>query len=165
MSLNDMLQSIQALPIAAAIRESDLLFPLIECTHVLAITFVIGTIAMVDLRLLGVSRRKYAVTRLTTEILPWTWGGFALAVTTGLLLFSSSAVKYFGNTPFRLKMVLILLAGVNMLVFHLASGRSLEHWDEHPSPPLAIKAAGALSLLFWIGVVAAGRWIGFTATI
>jgi hypothetical protein len=162
MSIHSTLQAIQDTPVATAIRESGSLFPLIECTHVLAFTFVVGTILMVDMRLLGVSHRKYAVTRLTTELLPWTWGGFVIAVATGLLLFSSAAIKYFGNTPFRLKMLLLVLAGINMLAFHLVTERSIHHWDEHPSPPASAKLAGALSLVFWVAVIAAGRWIGFS---
>lgn len=162
MSPHALLQALQDTPVATAIRESGTLFPLIECTHVLAFSFVVGTIAMIDFRLLGFSHRKYAVTRLTTEILPWTWGGFVLAMITGGLLFSSAAIKYVGNRPFQLKMLFMLLAGLNMLVFHLVTERSIHHWDEHRSPPIAAKLAGALSLLFWFCVIACGRWIGFT---
>ena len=162
MSIQTLLEGLQSTPVGTAIRESGWMFPIIECVHVLAITFVVGTIAMVDLRLLGFASRGRAVTRLTTEILPWTWGGFVVAVTTGSLLFSSAALKYFNNTPFRLKMVLLLLAGTNMVIFHAVTERSIHHWDEHPSPPMVAKVTGALSLLFWCGVIAAGRWIGFT---
>lgn len=162
MALHDILQAIQDTPVATAVRESGTLFPLIECTHVLAFSFVVGTIAMVDLRLLGFSHRRYAVTRLTTELLPWTWGGFVVAIITGGLLFSSAAIKYVGNRPFQLKMLFLLLAGLNMLVFHLVTERSIHHWDEHPSPPISAKLAGGLSLLFWFCVIAFGRWIGFT---
>ena len=162
MSIQTLLEGLQSTPVGTAIRESGWMFPIIECVHVLAITFVVGTIAMVDLRLLGFTSRGRAVTRLTTEILPWTWGGFVVAVITGSLLFSSAALKYFNNTPFRLKMVLLLLAGTNMVIFHVVTERSIHHWDEHPSPPMVAKVTGALSLLFWCGVIAAGRWIGFT---
>ena len=162
MSIHSLLEGVQSTPVATAIRESGWMFPMIECVHVLAITFVVGTIAMVDLRLLGFTSRQRAVTRLTTEILPWTWGGFVVAIITGSLLFTSAALKYFDNTPFRLKMLLLLLAGLNMAVFHVTTERSIHHWDEHPSTPLMAKAAGGLSLVFWIGVIAAGRWIGFT---
>ena len=162
MSIQTLLEGLQSTPMGTAIRESGWMFPMIECVHVLAITFVVGTIAMVDLRLLGLTSRGRAVTKLTTEILPWTWGGFVVAVTTGSLLFSSAAMKYFVNTPFRIKMGLLLLAGVNMMIFHVVTQRSINHWDEHPRTPVAAKVAGGLSLTFWCGVVAAGRWIGFT---
>lgn len=162
MSIQTILEALQSTSLATAIREDGRSFPLIECVHVLAISFVVGTVAMVDLRLLGVASRTRAVTRLTREILPWTWGGFVVALITGSLMFSSAAVKYFGNIPFRLKFVIMVLAGINMLVFHAATQRSVAHWDEHPSPPLGAKVAGGLSILCWLGVIAAGRWIGFS---
>ena len=162
MSIHALLEYLQSLPIPTDIRENGWSFPIIECVHVLAITFVVGTVVMVDLRLLGVASRQRAISRLTTEILPWTWGGFVVALITGSLMFSSAAVKYFGNIPFRIKFVMMVLAGANMVVFHLTTARSMEHWDEHPSPPLLAKVAGALSITCWIGVIAAGRWIGFS---
>lgn len=162
MSVHSLLEALQGTSIATEIREDSNSFALIECVHVLAITFVVGTVAMVDLRLLGVASRTRAVSQLTKEILPWTWGGFVVAVITGFLMFSSAAVKYFDNVPFRLKFVIMILAGINMLVFHAATQRSIGHWDEHASPPLGAKVAGGLSVLCWLGVIAAGRWIGFT---
>ncbi len=162
MSVYSLLEALQGTSIATAIREDGRSFPLIECVHVLAITFVVGTVAMVDLRLLGVASRTRAVSRLTKEILPWTWGGFVVAVITGGLMFSSAAVKYSNNIPFRLKFVIMVLAGINMLVFHVATQRSVGQWDEHASPPLGAKVAGGLSILCWLGVIATGRWIGFS---
>lgn len=162
MSVHSLLVALEGTSIATAIREDGQYFPLIECVHVLAITFVVGTVAMVDLRLLGVASRARAVSRLTREILPWTWGGFVVAVITGGLMFSSAAVKYFDNIPFRLKFLVMALAGINMLVFHAATQRSIGSWDERVATPLGAKVAGGLSMLCWLGVIAAGRWIGFS---
>lgn len=162
MSVHSLLMALQATPVATWVREDSRAFPLIECLHVLSITFVVGTVAMVDLRLLGVASRTRAVSRLTSEILPWTWGGFVVAAITGGLMFSSAAVKYFDNIPFRLKFVIMILAGINMVVFHAATHRSVNQWDERASPPLGAKVAGALSIVCWLGVIAAGRWIGFS---
>lgn len=156
------LQSLQGLPIPTDLREDGWSFQIVECIHVLAITFVVGTVVMVDFRLLGVASRQRAVSRLTSEILPWTWAGFVVALTSGSLMFSSAALKYFDNTPFRIKFVMMVLAGINMSVFHLTTARSMAHWDEHPSPPFLAKLAGGLSIACWLGVIAAGRWIGFS---
>ncbi len=161
MSLHTLLVALQSTSWATAIREDDTLFPVIESLHVLAITFVVGTISMVDLRLLGVTSRQRAVSQLTAEILPWTWGAFVVAVITGSLMFASSATKYIANPPFQIKLVMLLLAGVNMAVFHLVTQRNIAHWDEHPVTPVGAKIAGGLSLLFWLGAITAGRWIGF----
>jgi hypothetical protein len=162
MSIHSLLLALQSTSWATAIREDGTWFPLIECVHVLAITFVVGTVAMVDLRLLGVSSRGRAVSRLTSELLPWTWGGFVVAVATGSLMFASAALKYFDNIPFRIKFLFLILAGANMALFHLTTERSVKHWDEDPSTPRMAKVAGGLSLVFWFGVIAAGRWIGFS---
>jgi hypothetical protein len=148
--------------VADAIRENDLLFPTIESVHVVAICLVVGSILVLDLRLLGFASLKRPVSRLTGAILPVTWGAFAVAATSGFLLFISNATKYLANGYFVAKMFLICAAGINMLVFHWISARDLPQWEKDPSPPLSARLAGALSILLWIAVVACGRWIGFT---
>jgi hypothetical protein len=148
--------------IADAIRENDLLFPTIESVHVVAICLVVGSILVLDLRLLGLASIQRPVSRLVSAILPVTWGAFALAAGSGFLLFLSNATKYLANGCFIAKMLLICAAGVNMLVFHWVSARDLPQWEKDTSPPLRARLAGALSILLWIAVVACGRWIGYT---
>jgi hypothetical protein len=162
MAIQDLMNAISQTPTGVAIRESTFLFPVIECVHVLAITFVAGTIFMVDLRLVGLSGRSQAVTKLTDEILPWTWGAFGLAVVSGSLLFTSNALKYYENGPFRLKMLIMALAALNMLVFHFVTHKTVKTWDNAARPPMGAKMAGILSLAFWGLVIGSARWIGFT---
>ena len=161
MSLLDLCSWIEATPFAVAIAESDWMFPTIETLHVLALTLVIGSIAMLDLRLIGVSTRDMRVMQLSDETLPWTWMAFVVAAITGTLMFVSAATKYYNNVPFRIKMVLLVLAGVNMAVFHLGAWKAVHHWNATLPTPRAARVAGGLSLLFWTGVVVAGRWVGF----
>ena len=107
--------------------------------------------------------RDRAVTRLTKDVLPCTWVAFLVAACTGALLFASKAVTYGHNFFFLGKMVLLLLAGTNMAIFHLMVGRDIERWGATPhTTPLPAKIAGAVSLCLWIAVVTFGRWIGFT---
>lgn len=146
---------------AIAISESSWLFPGIESVHVVAIALVVGSISMVDLRLLDVNLRDRAVGELTAEVLPWTWASFAVAVCTGALMFASNATHYWGTVPFRAKMSLLLLAGINMLVFHATTNKSVEVWGHQAHTPRAAKISGGISLGLWIGVVTFGRWIGF----
>jgi hypothetical protein len=160
--LDAVLNWLHDLPLSSAIRVSSWMFPSIESLHVIAITLVVGSIAIVDLRLLGLTSNRKPVTELSTEVLPWTWSFFVVAVITGFLMFMSKAPTYFANTPFRLKMLLLLCAGVNMLVFHFLTYRSVHRWDQDVPTLLGARVAGVLSLSFWIGVIAAGRWIGFT---
>jgi hypothetical protein len=148
--------------LAETIRSNEMLFPWIESIHVLAITLVLGSIAVVDLRLLGIASRSRPVTRLIREVLPVTWCAFAVAVLSGGTLFTSNAVEYSRNFPFQMKMVLMALAGINMLAFHLLTYRSVAQWDEAPATPPAARVAGGVSIALWLGIVAFGRWIGFT---
>jgi hypothetical protein len=148
--------------LADAIREDDLLFPLIESVHVLAICLVVGSIAVVDLRLLGLASLHRSVDRLSRSILPVTWGTFGLAVATGSLLFISHASKYLQNGFFITKLVLIAAAGLNMALFHLIVAKDVRRWENDALPPLPARFAGGVSLLLWAAVVACGRWIGFT---
>jgi hypothetical protein len=161
MTVEDMLSGLQALPIALAIGESDWLFPAFESAHVVAIALVVGSIMIVDLRLLGIASNRAPVSALVAEILPWTWGLFAIAVLSGLGLFISDATGYFANPAFRWKMVLLTLAGLNMVVFHLTAYRSVRQWDQGTPTRWSARVAGALSLILWVGVVAFGRWVGF----
>ena len=149
-------------PVGTAIRESGTFFPWIESVHVLAITLVVGSIFIVDLRLLGVASKARTVSRLSGEVLPFTWTAFLLAVITGGLLFSSNAVKYSHNTMFIAKMALLIVAGLNMMVFHAITSRGIAKWDAAPKPPGPVRLAGAVSLIVWIAVVTCARWVGFT---
>jgi hypothetical protein len=158
--IKSLLQAIQGTPLAVKIAESDLLFPTIETIHVLALVLVVGPISMVDLRLLGRSSHR-GVKELSEEVLPWTWMAFVVAVISGSLMFSSAAVKYAYMPQFQFKLLLIMLAGINMLAFHFLTYRSVESWGHDAVTPRSARLAGMLSLIFWIGVVTLGRWVGF----
>lgn len=162
MALEAVLQSLYQSALAMQIRESELAFPLIETAHVLAISTVVGTIAIVDLRLLGLASRERSVGRLSQDILPVTWIAFGIAVASGFLMFMSNAPNYAHNFYFRSKLVLLALAGVNMIVFEGLFRRDLPLWDTAAITPWRARVAGGLSLLLWVLVVTAGRWIGFT---
>ena len=160
--LHDLIAFVEHGTLAELVRENDLLFPFIESVHVLAVCLVVGSIAVVDLRLLGFASVDRPVGRLMRSILPITVGAFGLAVAAGSLLFISHASKYLENRFFIAKITLIALAGVNMAVFHLIGARNLDQWENDALPPLFARVAGGLSLFLWVSVVACGRWIGFT---
>ncbi len=137
-------------------------FPFLESIHVLAVALLVGSILMVDLRLLGLAALSYATSRMTRELIPWTWGALCVAVVTGSGLFITRAATYIEHPPFQLKLVMLLLAGLNMALFQFRTFHSIREWDTAASPPVAARIAGATSLLLWAGVVLAGRWIGHT---
>jgi len=160
--IKQIFQALEGTPWGTAVRESTWLFPTIESIHVLSLVLVVGSIMVVDLRLLNIASRQRSVKELTDEILPWTWTAFVCALITGSLLFSSSAVRYTGIWQFKAKMCMLVLAAINMGIFHLGAFRSVAQWDRAPSqPPLAAQLAGGISLSIWVIIVALGRWIGF----
>ena len=162
MSFDAWFEQLANTPLATAISQGASAFPMLECVHVLAITAVVGTIAIVDLRLLGYRSHRRGVRRLIRDVLPYTWGAFAIAGVAGSLLFISNATKYAHNGLFQVKMLLIIAAAVNMAFFHLTIYRNVDEWDERVPPPLAARIAGATSLCLWISVIFLGRWVGFT---
>jgi hypothetical protein len=153
---------LESTAVATAIRQSTWLFPTIETLHVLAIVIVVGSVTMLDLRLLNIANRDRSVSELHDEVLPWTWTCFGVAAIAGSLLFSSSATKYYHNFTFRMKMLSLLLVGINAAFFELRTYRGVAKWDRESRIPLAAKLAGGLGLVLWIAVVAFGRWTGFT---
>jgi hypothetical protein len=155
-------QAIENTAIGDAMRENDTLFPLVESIHVLAICLFVGSIAVVDMRLLGIASARRPAGELMRAVLPVTWVSFVVAVAAGSLLFVTHATTYLNNGYFDAKMALIAAAGVNMLGFHFVGGRDIDPWGIVVAPPVSARVAGCLSLILWIGVVACGRWIGFT---
>jgi Family of unknown function (DUF6644) len=147
--------------VGASVRESLWLFPVIETVHLLGMAALVGTIGVFDLRLLGLAMKRARVGELGARLLPWAWLGFAVQVATGAVLFASEAVKIYVNPAFRLKMMLILFAGVQALIFQWIMRRDAAQWDESGVLPVGAKVAGGVSILLWVGIVAAGRFIGF----
>jgi hypothetical protein len=146
---------------ATALRESTVMFPVVESIHTLAITLVAGTVAMVDLRLLGIVLRKEPVSKIAGQILPVTWIGFVVMLISGLMLFAAEAAKCYHNPAFRLKLILLALVGLNPLVFHFTIFRSVDRWDEVPRTPVRARLAAVLSLTLWSGIIVAGRAIAY----
>ena len=145
------------------VRDSPWGFPVIETVHLFGIVSLVGSTSVLDLRFWGVLFKDEPVSSLIGRLVPWAWAGFAVQVVTGFFLFSSEATRCYGNHAFELKMALILLAGVNMLVFHTTTYKRVTHWDCDPVSPPGAKFAGLFSILLWFGIVAAGRFIAYVA--
>jgi hypothetical protein len=153
--------SLEASRLATGIRNSLYWFPLIESVHVIGLTMVFGTILVIDLRLLGLASTKRRFTAIAADVFKWTWLAFVITATTGALMFITNAGTYFYSGHFRVKMALLLLGGLNMLVFEVTARRSVHSWDGDRAAPAAGRAVAALSLGLWIGVIVLGRWVGF----
>jgi cytochrome c556 len=164
MDITAFLLSLEQTGLASSIRDSLYTFPILESIHVMALAVVFGTITIVDLRLLGVAWTHRPFGRMSKELLRLTWGAFCVAALTGGLMFMTNARVYFHNTPFRVKMVLLALAGLNMALFHLTAGRSVARWEKAPTAPGIGRVTATLSITLWVAIIFAGRVIGFTTT-
>jgi uncharacterized membrane protein len=164
MSIDGLVTAIHDTTLSGAIRGdipgTEWLFPIIETIHVLCITVLFGSISMVDLRLLGLTEGRLPFTKLYRELIPWTWGAFAGAVVFGTILATGKIEDYAHSPVFLAKFGLMALAGLNMLVFQ-GMYRHVDSWDKVVPAPPGARAAGAISLVLWIGVIVCGRWVGF----
>lgn len=156
-------QNLENSSFGSTIASSEWMFPTFEAIHVIAIVAVIGAIAIMDTRLLGLTSANRTVQALARDTLPVTWIAFALAVASGLLLFVSKATSYMANPYFLWKLALMALAGLNMAVFHRYISKGMDRWGAPGAAiPLNAKMAGALSLVLWMAIPFCGRVIGFT---
>ena len=158
--LADLWSWLEATSFAAAVRESLWLYPTLESAHVVGLALLVGATAVLDARLVGFAR-AVSVRRLARLTIPWAILGFLIVATSGAAIFTADAVRMAGSGVFRLKMVLVVVAGVNALVFHLGPWCSLERWDTSTAPPITARLLGASSLLVWIGVITACRLIAY----
>ena len=155
------LHAVETSGVGRALRESLWAFPIVETIHISAFAVVVGSIVVLDLRLMGLSRRV-PVSRLAAHVLPWTLAAFLVAALSGLTMFTAHASDYLGNRVFTLKMGLILAAGVNAGILHAGAMRSAGAWDAGTAIPLRVRAAAAVSVLLWFSVIACGRLLAYT---
>jgi hypothetical protein len=163
MDITPFLKSLEDSGMATAIRNSAYWFPTLEAVHVMALAIMLGTITVVDLRLIGLASKGRSAERVSSEVLKWTWGAFAVVAVSGAIMFTTNARVYAHNTAFLIKLALLAAAGINMVVFHATAERSIARWDRQAAPPIG-KATAILSLMLWVAVVFAGRVVGFTTT-
>ena len=161
MSLLELCQWIQDTQVGTAIRESLLVFPIIEGTHVLGLGLSVGTVIWFDLRLMGILMRDMTVSEVFEQLKPWMFLGFALMFATGGLLFWSYAARCYASPYFRVKLVLLVMAAVNVVIYHFTIDRRRATWDKTPVPPFPARIAGFLSLSLWMSIVAVGRLMAY----
>ena len=156
-------ENIQNSSLGAGIASSEWAFPIIETVHVIALVTVVGVIAIMDLRLLGLASTKKSVAAMERDTVPLTWVAFGLALVTGLLMWVSKAATYMANPYFLWKMGLMLLAGVNMFIFHRVVAKGMGTWGQPGGQiPTAAKVSGLVSLALWMVIPLCGRIVGFT---
>jgi len=146
--------------LATAMRQELWLYPSVEIVHIWGFVMLVGSIAMLDLRLLGLSS-LVPVRELARHLLPWTLGALLLIVPSGLMMFIAHADDFITNRAFVLKLTLIFAAGINAVFFHLGPYRSVASWNVGVVTPPSAKLHAALSLMIWMGVIACGRLLAY----
>jgi len=157
------LQWLAETPFSMYMRDSTWGEPIVESIHVLTLTLFLGFAVMLDMRLLGVMLKRRRMSEVLAQFNPWLFGGFAVMIATGAVLFSADPVTFYYTHPpfFKIKMILLVLAGLNVLVFNTTIGRKVAQWDLSASTPAAAKVAGVVSLVLWVLIVGAGRAIAY----
>jgi hypothetical protein len=145
-------------PWSVALHESLYGYPIVESIHVWALCLFVGLAVVLDLRLTGLSFTNVPVSQIARRVLPWTTFGFVVMVASGILLFYAIPVRSYQNIFFRVKVLLLLLAGLNAWIFH---PRGIQPWDRDPRPPRAARFAGWASLVLWMLIIFCGRMIAY----
>ena len=146
---------------SATLRDSLWLFPAIETVHLFGIVALVGSTSILDLRLMGFTLAGTPVPKLARRVLPWAWLGFGIQAATGFFLFAAEASRVYLNPAFRFKMLMLVAAGLNALLFHVMTSRSAAQWEGRSTTPMSAKIAGLSSLALWFAIVIAGRMIAY----
>jgi hypothetical protein len=161
MSLLPIFQWIQDSAVGTSIRESLLVFPIVETAHVVGLSMSAGLILITDLRLTGSLLTFEPASGVMRQLRRWMLGGFAVMFSSGALLFWAEAAKCYKSPAFRFKMIFLLLAGLNALLFETTLGKSIGAWGGSIVPPRRARLAGWMSLICWSGVIVFGRWTAY----
>ena len=161
MSILGFCQWLANTPWSIALHESQYMYSVVESLHVLNLTLFVGLAAMLDLRLLGFAFRRVSISEMVDRLMPWLISGFIVMVVSGLLLFYAIPVRTFQNVFFRAKLVFLVLAGVNVWLFHTGIYKSIAEWTLAPQPPRKARLAGLLSIVLWASIIIAGRMIAY----
>lgn len=159
--MTDVFEWLEASDVAVYIRQSSILYPVIEIVHIIGFIFLTGSAFLFDFRLLGVSKNRLSVSALAKHLLPWSRRSLLLVIPSGMLLFISDAKSLSTNNVFGVKLVLILFALTNAAFFHVYTFRTVDNWDHRSTVPVAARTAGIISLILWIAVITCGRLIAY----
>ena len=161
MSLLELAQYIEALPSSTALRESVWGYTIVETSHVVSMCFFLAFLVMMDLRMAGVAFRGTPFSLLQQRFFKGQMFGFGLSSVTGGILVYQEPTRFYGNIFFWIKMVLLVLAGINAMVFHYTVYRRVDRWDLDEVPPTSARFAGFTSLGLWAFIIISGRLIAY----
>jgi hypothetical protein len=160
--LNSLLMLLQGSALGDMVRNAQYLYPLLEAIHILGITLLVGPAFAFDLRLLGLANRVVPVTTAARYLLPISHVGLAIAFATGVALLSAQATVVANTGAAPWKFGLLILAGLNVPIFHDGVYRRVDEWTDSAVTPIAARAAAVVSMVAWMGVMLAGRLLAYT---
>jgi hypothetical protein len=146
---------------SVALRESLFMYPLVESAHVLTLCLFVGLTVMLDLRLLGLVLRRVEVSEAAERLVPWMTAGFVVLVITGVALVYAIPVRSYQSIWFRGKCIMLILAGLNVWIFHSGIYTRVTEWDLAAIAPRAARRAGLASLILWAGIIVFGRMMAY----
>jgi len=161
MNLPEICQAIQDSTVGTSIRESTWTFPAIETVHVLGLAASVGILVMLDLRLIGAGMRHLLPSQIMRQLKVWYMAGFAAMMASGVFLFWSEAAKAYRSPTFRIKMIFLVLAGLNAAYFEVKYVPRFAEWENAGVTPSGAKVVGWFSLICWLGVIGFGRWTAY----
>jgi hypothetical protein len=144
-------------PVSLKIQTILWIIPAVQTVHILTVSLVLSSMAMLDLRLIGIVGRQ-PISRMVTRFTPWIWYGIAMLATTGAILVIGEPERELLNWAFRTKMAMVATASVLMLIVQLQTKKDATYWDTRRAAAALI---GAVSLMLWVAIVTAGRWIAY----
>lgn len=160
-SIINFLTWVDNFPTSIALRESYWVYPIVESIHSVGIALFVGLLLLWDLRLMGIGLKSLPVSLIWRRLIPWITVGALIMFATGLALFYAKPLYFWANVYFRVKLVILALAGLNALAFHFGVEKKMASWDTAPNTPMAAKVAGASSILLWAGAIVIGRFIAY----
>ena len=165
MPFQGLFEWMDALPSSIALRESLNAYPILLTLHVISMAAFAGLIALLDIRLVGIGYTDVPVSKITERVFPWMFVAFFVAMVSGLLLAYSKPITYFPNFYFWVKNALLVLGGLNALVFHLTTEKTVEKWENDLVTPPAARFAGVASLVMWALIIITGRMMAYSALV
>ena len=160
-ALHSFCKWLEQTPASLAIQNTAWVVPTVQTLHILAIAAVMSSVLMIDLRILGILGRDQPLQRVTARFLPIIWWSLPLLLASGIVMIIGEPPRELENSIFQLKMALVVAAIAVTLSFSIPLGRDVGYWDLSSSRRAAVKIIAILSLLLWVGIVFAGRWIAY----
>ncbi len=160
--INDIARAIADSSFNQLISETYWLWPVLETLHFVGLSVMLGALLIIDLRMLGLYRSINADS--TYSLLPLVWAGFILNLLTGMLFIIGDPTRYAINIGFQLKMMLIVIAGLNAALYHWKVSPVMSQWNETSATPAVARLVAITSLTAWMGVLLLGRLIPYVGT-